>query len=80
MLLPQHHETSLAVPMGGETATGTPEGSPLRLMRTAALRAVATSAPFPDETRCDTRLSGLVSEVVFDPPGLHLRNLLGISG
>lgn len=76
MLLPEHHESRLAVPMGSEAALGTPEGSFFRLMHMPAFRTGATGAPFSNEARCDTRLFRLVSEVLLDPPGLHLGDLL----
>jgi|GEM_PF-6561871 len=76
MLFPEHHESSLAVPMGGEATHGTPEGSSFRFMHMSAFGTGATGATFPNEARCDTRLFGLVSEVLLNPPGLHQRNLL----
>ncbi len=76
MLFPEHHESSLAVPMGSEATLGTPEGSSFRCMHMSTFGTGATGATFPNETRCDTRLFGLVSEVLLDPPGFHLGNFL----
>ena len=76
MLFPEHHESSLAVPMGSEATLWTPEGSSFRFMHMSTFGTGATGATFPNETRCDTRLFGLVSEVLLDPPGFHLGNFL----
>ena len=76
MLFPEHHESCLAVPVGREATLGTPEGSSFRFMHMPAFRAGATGTSFPNEARCDTRLFGLVSEVLLDPAGFHLGNLL----
>jgi len=76
MLLPDHHESSLAVAVGGEATFCATVCSASRIVFASTLRTIATCAPLVHEARIDTGFESLVSQVLLDSPGFHLGDLL----
>ena len=81
IFLPEHHEPCLAVPVRGETAGPASVYPSPDAVLCAAHGTISTGAMFFLEARSNTGLGSLVSQIVFDPAGLHLGDLLpGLPG
>lgn len=78
MLLPQHHKTSLSIPVRGKTALRAMKHSTFGPVRMTAFRTVATGAAFPNEARCHTGFLSLVFQILLDTARFHLRDFLPV--